>query len=431
LRAMHRDLRVEHPSSDLPRTIERFQRNTVSQPFSSVMHSNRSSAFVFLVALASFAVSARAQQAVGLTSTGSLVSFNISSPATPLNTVTVSGLGGGEMLVGLDYRPLTRALVGVTSQSRLVTLNPETGVATVLSTLNVPLTGASFGVDFNPVPDRLRVVSNTGQNLRINVDTGAVTVDGTLAYAVADTNAGSTPQVVAAGYTNAVAGRVAVSTTLYDIDFAKDILVRQDPPNNGTLVTVGPLGVDFTANSDIDIFSPNLGYAVNNNNTTSSLYRINLATGAATLAGTFPAGILITDFAIEPKEAALGIVNTSARGMIATGEGALFTGFVIGGNAPVNVLVVARGPSLTQFGVTSAIADTRVSLWRGPTQLDANDDWQTHPRSADIMASTFAPGNPRESAVLMTLTPGTYTAVINGSGTATTGVAIVEVYELP
>jgi hypothetical protein len=345
--------------------------------------------------------------------------------------VTISGLGTGETLVGVDYRPLNRVLVGVTSQNRLVTLNAETGVATPLSTLSVPLNGTSFGVDFNPVPDRLRIVSNTGQNLRINVDTGAVTVDGALAYATTDSNAGSTPQVVAAGYTNAVAARVATGTTLYDIDFAKDILVRQDPPNNGTLVTLGPLGVDFSANSDIDIFSPNLAYAVNSTGSASSLYTINLTTGAATLVGAFPAGALVVDFAIEPKEPAIGIVNTSARGVVAAGEGAVITGFVVGGNSPVTILVVARGPSLTQFGVTTAIADTRVTLFRGSTQLDTNDDWQTHPRNADITASTFAPGSPRESAIFMTLAPGAYTAVVNGAGTATTGVAIVEVYELP
>lgn len=373
-----------------------------------------------------------AQRAVALTTDGSLVSFDLAAPGSSLNSVAITGLAAGESLVGLDYRPLTRALVGVTNQNRLVVLNADSGAAAPLATLSVALTGTSFGVDFNPIPDRLRVVSNTGQNLRINVDNGAVTVDGPLAYAAGDAGAGATPQVAAAGYTNAVAGRVATATVLYDIDFARDVLVRQDPPNNGTLVTVGALGVDFSANCDVDIVSPNLAYAVNSTGAASSLYRINLTTGAATVVGAFPAGTLVTDFAIEPKEPALGIINTSARGVVAaTGEGAVITGFVVGGFAPVNVLVVARGPSLTQFGVTTAIADTRVALFRGSTQLEANDDWQTHPRAAEITASTFAPGSPRESAVLMTLAPGAYTAVVNGAGTAVAGVAIVEVYELP
>jgi hypothetical protein len=408
----------------------------VVQPiFATAMHPHSSARFAFLAcaaALGAFVPSLQAQRAVALAAGGALYSFDLAAPGAALNPVAITGLAAGESLVGLDYRPLTRALVGVTSQNRLVTLNADTGAATPLSTLSVPLSGTSFGVDFNPVPDRLRVVSDTGQNLRINVDNGAVTVDGPLAYAAGDAGGTATPQVAAAGYTNAVAGRVATGTVLYDIDFARDVLVRQDPPNNGTLVSVGALGVDFSANSDLDIFSPTLAYAVNSTGAASSLYRINLTTGAATLVGAFPAGALVTDLAIEPKEPALGIINTSARGVVTVAsEGALITGFVVGGSAPVNVLVVARGPSLAQFGVTTAIADTRVALFRGATQLDANDDWQANARSAEILATTFAPGNPRESAILMTLAPGAYTAVVNGSGTAATGVAIVEVYELP
>ncbi len=374
---------------------------------------------------------ATAQQGVALTTTNQLISFNASAPGTGLTTVNLSGLAAGETLVGIDYRPFTRALVGVTSNSRLVTINPDTGVATLLSTLSVPLAGTSFGVDFNPVPDRLRIVSNTGQNLRVNVDTGAVTVDGPLAFGATDTNASISPQVAAAGYTNSVAGRAATTTTLFNIDFGRDVLVRQDPPNNGTLVTVGALGVDFTSSSDIDIFGPNAAFAVNNSGNVATLYSLNLTTGAATSVGTFPAGTTVVDIAFDVKEPGLGIVNTSARGVVAAGEGAVITGFVVGGISPVNILVVARGPSLTQFGVTTALADTRVSLFRGSTLLETNDDWQTGTRTAEITASTFAPGSPRESAVLMTLAPGAYTAVVNGAGTSTTGVAIVEVYELP
>jgi hypothetical protein len=381
--------------------------------------------------LAGLAAPVFAQQGVALTSGNQLVAFDVTAPATPLNTVTISGLPAGETVVGIDYRPLTRALVGVTSASRLVTIQPETGAATVVATLSVPLAGTSFGVDFNPVPDRLRIVSNTGQNLRVNVDTGATTVDGALAFGAADANAGTSPQVAGAGYTNSVAGRLGTGTTLYDIDFGRDVLVRQDPPNNGTLVTVGSLGVDFGATSDLDIFAPGAAYAVNRAGNTSTLYSLNLATGAATAVGTFPASAAVVDIALALKEPSMGIVNTSARGSVSAGEGAVITGFVVGGTAPVNVLVVARGPSLAQFGVAAPLADTRVTLFRGSTQLETNDDWQTHPRSAEITATTFAPGNARESAVLATLAPGAYTAVVQGGGTATTGIAIVEVYELP
>jgi len=209
----------------------------------------------------------------------------------------------------------------------------------------------------------------------------------------------------------------------------RGVLCLQNPPNNGTLTTVGPLGVAATGATGFDIFSPNAGYASLVVGGQTGLYRVNLTTGAATLVNALPAGV--TDIALQPKEPALAIVNTSARGLVAVGEGALITGFVINGNAPVNVLVVARGPSLTAFGVTNVLSDTFVRLFQGGTLVDSNDDWQTNPRAADITATTFAPSNAKESAVIATLQPGAYTANVSGGGTASTGVAIVEVYELP
>lgn len=371
-----------------------------------------------------------AQTAVALTGANTLYTFNLSTPQTGSNSPAISGLNPGESIVGMDYRPINRLLVAVTSASRLVALNPTSGVATPLATLSVPLAGSNFGVDFNPVPDRLRVVSDAGQNLRINVDTGAVIVDGPLAFAASDTNAGNAPQIVGAGYTNSVAGRTAVSTTLFDLDFSRDVLVRQDPPNNGTLVTIGALGVDFGAGASLDIYSPSMAYATNTVGANTTLYRINLTTGAATAAGEFPAGAAIRGLAIALKEPAVGLSNASARGLVGPGDGALISGFVVSGDAPVTVLINSRGPSLTQFGLSNAQMDTRIALYRGNSLLEENDNWQTHPRSAEITASGFAPGDARESSILVTLAPGAYTVVM-GSMTTATAVAILEVYELP
>lgn len=371
---------------------------------------------------------ARAQQGVVLIGGTSLATFSVgtASAGTP---VAVTGLNAGESLVGIDFRPVNRTLVGVTTQSRLVALNSATGAATLLSTLSSPLSGTAFGVDFNPVPDRLRVISNTGQNFRINVDTGAVTTDGALAYASDDSGAGRPTSVAGAGYTNSVAGRLATTTTLYDIDYDRDVLVVQNPPNDGVLRTVGPLGVDTSAVVGFDVFSPGVAYASLVVGGSPGLYRINLSTGAATLVTALPAGT--SDLALTPKEPALAIVNTSARGLVTPGDGALISGFVIQGSQPVTVLVNVRGPSLTAFGLTNVLTDTRLQVYRGATLVEQNDDWTASPRASEITASGFAPGSTKESSVLITLDPGAYTAVVNGIGTATGGVAIVEVYELP
>ncbi|WP_228037831.1 DUF4394 domain-containing protein [Nodosilinea sp. LEGE 06152] len=163
-------------------------------------------------------------------------------------------------------------------------------VATLVSTLSVPFEGGVVsGFDFNPVADRLRLVGDNDQNFRINVETGAVIEDGTLAFAMEDANAGVNPNVTAAAYTNSFAG--TTSTALYNIDPLLDQLLLQSPPNDGTLVTVGDLGVDFDVVGGFDIFSTaegdNAAFAVSD----STLYAIDLETGAATSLGTLGGGV--------------------------------------------------------------------------------------------------------------------------------------------
>lgn len=114
------------------------------------------------------------------------------------------------------------------------------------------LEGSNLGCDFNPTVDRLRVVVSTTQNLRLNPETGLIgsnpdtgmpTVDGNLAFAEGDANAGTDPVVVTAGYTNSVAG--AEATELYVLDAGIQSLALQNSPNDGTLNTVGPWGVQI------------------------------------------------------------------------------------------------------------------------------------------------------------------------------------------
>jgi len=163
-------------------------------------------------------------------------------------------------------------------------LTTEDNVATFVSTLDVPFNaGVVSGFDFNPVADRLRLVGDNDQNFRINVDTGAVIEDGTLAFAADDANAGVNPNVTAAAYTNAIA---APSTTaLYNIDPLLDQLLLQSPPNDGTQVTVGDLGIDFDVVGGFDIVSgaegDNAAFAISD----AMLYSVDLATGAATSLG--------------------------------------------------------------------------------------------------------------------------------------------------
>jgi len=224
----------------------------------------------------------------GLTDSARLVSFKPATPNTLDANLAITGLAANETLLGIDFRPRDGLLYGITSSARIVTIDPATGAATAKLTLSadptdttLPYTaiaGTAFAVDFNPVADRLRVIGNTGQSLRINVDTGATTTDGAI------NRAGAAPMVTAAAYTNSYAG--TTTTALYDIDTASGSLALQNPPNDGVLANIGMLGMAVMGDVGFDIAGGANGMVLaalrSSAGGASTLYRVDLATGAAT-----------------------------------------------------------------------------------------------------------------------------------------------------
>ncbi len=96
----------------------------------------------------------------------------------------------------------------------------------------------------------------------------------------------------------------------------------------------------------------------------------------------------------------------------------------------LRVLVRALGPSLASFGIASPLANPTLSLRDANGNIIAsNDDWKDS-QQTDIAAAGAAPSNDRESAILTLLAPGNYTAIVAGKN-ATTGVALIEFYNLP
>ena len=133
----------------------------------------------------------------------------------------------------------------------------------------------------------------------------------------------------------------------------------------------------------------------------------------------------VNDVFIVDRKATLANISTRAR--VATGEQVLIGGFIINGAAPKRLVVRAIGPSLP---VGDAIADPLLELHDGSGNLiSSNDNWQESANAQEITDSTLAPSHSAEAAILTTVNPGSYTAVVRGSGESQ-GVALVEVYDL-
>lgn len=260
-----------------------------------------------------------------------LTGFDSASPGTTSAPVPITGIGS-DTIIGIDIRPATGVLYGVGVDlsfsapftTRLYTIDPTTGAASLASTLSTTLDSGFIGIDFNPVPDRLRITTNTtDQNLRINVDTGATNTDTPLSYAVGDVNEGTSPNIVGSAYTNNFPG--ATSTTLYGIDFALDALVLQNPPNGGALTTIGSLGFDTDDLVGFDI-SGLTGTAFASLELLGGfeLVTINLTTGAATSLGGIGVGsdAVLVDIAAPigvaqvPEPSSLAILALGAVGLL-------------------------------------------------------------------------------------------------------------------
>ncbi len=221
----------------------------------------------------------------------------------------------------------------------------------------------------------------------------------------------------------------------------KTVLIRARGPSLTPFGVVGAL-----ANPTVSLYSGATALATNDNWGSAANAADITATGLAptnsfesAILTTLPPGPYTAIVSGVGSTSGVGIVevleidnpasplsNISTRGRVETGASVLIGGFVISGTTPKTVLIRARGPSLTPFGVVGALANPMMSLYSGSTVLASNDDWGTAVNAADITATGLAPTNALESAILTTLPPGAYTVIVQGVG-GTSGVGIVEV----
>jgi hypothetical protein len=142
----------------------------------------------------------------------------------------------------------------------------------------------------------------------------------------------------------------------------------------------------------------------------------------------------ITTSPINPSR----LSNISTRAFVQTGDNVMIGGFIVEGTGPKEVIIRALGPELTPFGIADPLADPTLELHDSTGALIAsNDNWQhtiiggiiTMDQVQAIIDSGYAPTDPRESAIIADLPAGSYTAIVQGVN-STTGVALVEVYDL-
>lgn len=233
----------------------------------------------------------------------------------------------------------------------------------------------------------------------------------------------------------------------------KQMLVRAVGP---TLTNFGVTGV--LADPRLGLMSGNVAIASNDNwlasdaaaFTASGAFALTAGSRDSALiapltAGPYTAPVAATDGGsglalLEVYDAATSstvtVVNASTRAFVGTGASVLIPGFVISGSGSLRLLIRAVGPTLTPLGVTDALGDPTLTLYRGNATLATNDNWGAATNAAEIAATAAAvgafalPPGSRDAALVATLPAGNYTAIVSGVG-ATTGTALVELYVVP
>ncbi len=173
----------------------------------------------------------------------------------------------------------------------------------------------------------------------------------------------------------------------------------------------------------------------------AALYLAGLRAGACTVqlsgaGGTTGAALVEIYDATTPNGSATSaprLINLSARTQVGAGADIFSARFTLRGTTTKTLLLRAVGPTLEHFGVSGALADPRLDLYSDSTLVHSNDDWGDHHSLVTAAASVGAfalDGASRDAALLVTLGPGNYTVQVSGAG-RTTGIALVEIYEVP
>ena len=205
-------------------------------------------------------------------------------------------------------------------------------------------------------------------------------------------------------------------------------------PNGKVLVAGGVASNLFTTVGSAELYDPASGTWTATGSLTT-VRRIHTATllpnGQVLVAGgndgsnALASAELYGDATGSP--AASQLLNIATRLKVLNGDNVLIGGFIITGTDPKKVLILGIGPSLAQF-FSGSLSDPTLELYQGNTLLQMNDNWKSD-QQAEVEATGIPPSNDLESAIVRTLDPGSYTAILRGKGDAT-GIGVVQAYDL-
>ncbi len=311
-----------------------------------------------------------------------------------------------------------------------------------------------YGPSLNPYTQLVDVRNNTASIT--NLTPGITYLFAVSAY---NTSGGESAYSIPVSYTppggatlDNISSRVFVQTG--DNVMIGGFIVQSDSPKKVVLRAIGPslaqAGVQGALADPVLELHDQTGALVTSNDSWNSssgqeLRTLGLAptdNREAALVATLPGGSYsaivrgkgtatgVALFELYNLDRTLGnVANISTRGRVETGDDVMIGGFIVGGTDPTTVIVRAIGPSLLSAGVSDALLDPTLELYDGDGNLLAtNDNWRSDQQSA-INNSTVPPADNREAAIVATLTPGAYSAVVRGRN-GSTGVALFEVYAL-
>ncbi|MDQ3120599.1 MAG: hypothetical protein M3Q89_13710, partial [Verrucomicrobiota bacterium] len=327
-------------------------------------------------------------EVAGPNSTPSIDQLRVSGTASLAGTLHVRPIGGfipqtNNPLVPLTYGAVMGAFDSVSANSQ-VTLNPTGAVANVNGAVPPPKTGQALNIS-----TRMRV--ETGDNVLI---AGFIVT-------------GSVPKKV---IIRGIGPSLPVSGALVDPTLSLD---------NGAVTND-----DWRSNQEEAIIASTI--PPSSNLESAIVATLNPGTHTAILRGkNNGTGVGLVEVYDLDRDAPAQLANISSRGFVQTGDNVMIGGFIVGGNEPAKVILRAIGPSLP---VPGKLADPTLELFDSNGNSISNDNWRAT-QEEEIIASTVPPPNDNEAAIVATLVPGGYTAIVRGKNEST-GIAVVEGYRL-